>query len=114
VIQDRSTQIPEVPESGIRQVVIRIASKQSTHTYTEYIDKVTRQRTLVPSPEKVQDCTEYVVIQKLRIKGEEKPWQIWGYATPTTVDELDSPFFSSELSVRERLEAMQEMVQGKR
>ncbi|QKX64031.1 uncharacterized protein TRUGW13939_11204 [Talaromyces rugulosus] len=114
VVQDRSTQIPEVPESGVRQVIVRIASKQSTHTYTEYIDQATRQRTLVPSPEKVQDCTEYVVIQKLRIKGEEKPWQVWGYATPTTVDDLDSPFFSSELTVRERLEMMQDMVQGKR
>lgn len=113
VISDRSTQIPEIPESGIRQVVIRITSKQSTSSYTEDYDKATGTKIINPTPGKEQDCTEYVVIQKLRLSGQERPWQIWGYATPTTVEDLDSPFFSSDLTMRERLENMQGIMQGK-
>lgn len=113
VISDRATQIPELPESGIRQVVLRIASRQSTASHQLIIDSNTGTHYYTPSPEKIRDCVEYVVIQKLRIKGEEKPWQVWGYTSPTTVDDLDSVFFSTQISMRERLEAMQDMMRGR-
>ncbi|CRG82984.1 hypothetical protein PISL3812_00332 [Talaromyces islandicus] len=113
VISDRSTQIPEIPESGVRQVIIRITSRQSTSSYTTKYDEETGRNNIYKSPDKEQDCTEYVVIQKLRIKNQDRPWQIWGYTSPTTLEDLDSPFFSSELSLRERLEMMQDLVQGK-
>ncbi|KAL4866666.1 hypothetical protein BDV12DRAFT_172637 [Aspergillus spectabilis] len=104
VVSDRATQIPELPDSGVRQVVLRVTTRQST-------GKVQRKIAGVDAPAerppvKQQDCAEYIVIQKLRWTGEEEPWRIWGHTTPTTVDDLSSPFFAQGLSMADRLEAM--------
>ncbi|KAL4922186.1 hypothetical protein BDW62DRAFT_173146 [Aspergillus aurantiobrunneus] len=106
VVSDRATQIPELSDSGVRQVVLRITSRQST-------GKVQRQtsgdNTAAENPViKQQNCTEYIVLQKLRWMGQEESWRVWGHATPTTVDDLSSPFFARGLSFAERLEAMQD------
>ncbi|KAI9374667.1 hypothetical protein BJX61DRAFT_271700 [Aspergillus egyptiacus] len=105
VVADRATQIPELPDSGIRQVTLRITSRQST-------SRSQRQRggDEVQSGKKQQDCTEYIVLQKLRWFGEEEEWRIWGHATPTTLEDLESPFFATGIPFSERMQAMREAI----
>lgn len=119
VLADRATQIPEIPKSGVRQVVLRITSRQSTSK----VKLPTNKRGVVDetaieaqdaAPAKQRDCTEYIVLQKLMWFGEEQEWRIWGHATPTTVEDLESPFFAPGLSLSDRMEAMKAMMEGKR
>ncbi|KAL4786465.1 hypothetical protein BJX76DRAFT_346293 [Aspergillus varians] len=112
VVSDRATQIPELQDSGVRQVVLRITSRQSTGKVQQQIseDGTPAENAVV----KQQDCTEYIVMQKLRWMGEEEGWRVWGHATPTTVDDLSSPFFARGLSLAERLEAMKESMGAKK
>ena len=105
VLADRATQIPELPDSGVRQVVLRITSRQSK-------GKVSPGNST--NNAKQQDCTEYLVIQKLRWIGEEGEWRVWGHATPTTVEDLESPFFTRGLSLADRMEAMKEAMGAKK
>ncbi|PWY79421.1 hypothetical protein BO94DRAFT_626330 [Aspergillus sclerotioniger CBS 115572] len=108
VLADRATQIPELPDSGVRQVVLRITSRQSKGKVSP------GDSTEVANNAKQQDCTEYLVIQKLRWVGEEGEWRVWGHATPTTVEDLESPFFARGLSMADRMEAMKESMGAKR
>lgn len=107
VLSDRATAIPDFPDSGIRQIIVRISSQQRTQTFGLGNDGH------LTSP-RIQDCTEYMVIQKVRIQGMQKDWEIWGFTKPTTMEDLDSPFFATGISLKERIEAMQEMMSGKR
>ncbi|OJJ43416.1 hypothetical protein ASPZODRAFT_136274 [Penicilliopsis zonata CBS 506.65] len=109
VVSDRATQIPELPDSGVRQVVLRITSRQSTGKTTVTSKN---EEASTNEPAKQQDCTEYIVLQKFRWTGEEDDWRIWGHATPTTVEDLDSPFFASGVSLADRLEAMKSSMGG--
>lgn len=43
-----------------------------------------------------------------------REWRIWGHATPTTVEDLDSPFFAPGLTLSERMDAMKDMMTGKK
>ncbi|KAF9888419.1 hypothetical protein FE257_008697 [Aspergillus nanangensis] len=117
VVSDRATQIPELPDSGVRQVVVRITSRQSTGKVKVVSKAGARNSTTAVEPVgpvKQQDCTEYIVIQKLRWTGEEEDWRVWGHASPTTVEDLSSPFFVSGLSLSERMDAMKDMMGGKK
>ncbi|KAI9927992.1 hypothetical protein MW887_002844 [Aspergillus wentii] len=114
IVADRKTQIPDLPDSTVRQVVVRITSKQSTGKSKLPSGRDANTAVEDATPEKQQDCTEYIVIQKLRWAGDEQDWRIWGHATPTTVEDLDSPFFASGLTISERLDAMKETMQGRR
>lgn len=116
VVSDRATQIPELPDSGVRQVVVRITSQQSTGKGKVVKGRNPNAPTEVQQvgPVKQQDCTEYIVLQKLRWTGEEEDWRIWGHTTATTVDDLNSPFFAPGLTMGERMEAMKETMQGKK
>ncbi|KAL6233552.1 hypothetical protein BDW75DRAFT_185315 [Aspergillus navahoensis] len=111
VVSDRATQIPELPDSGVRQVVLRITSRQSTGKVQPRAPGAT---VLAGNPIKQQNCTEYIVIQKLRWMGEEESWRIWGHATPTSVDDLSSPFFATGMSFADRYEAMKDAAMGLR
>ncbi|PYH44961.1 uncharacterized protein BP01DRAFT_272376, partial [Aspergillus saccharolyticus JOP 1030-1] len=107
VVSDRATTIPEIPDSGVRQVIVRITSKQSTGKYTAPVNgKAAEDSTAVAENVKQRDCTEYIVIQKLRWSGEDTGWRVWGTATPTTVDDLSNPLFAPGLTMSERLEAL--------
>ncbi|PYH98735.1 hypothetical protein BO71DRAFT_394898 [Aspergillus ellipticus CBS 707.79] len=108
VVSDRATQIPELPNSGVRQVVVRITSRQSKGTGSTNEDTAA-----VAANAKQQDCTEYIVIQKFRWTGQETDWRVWGHATPTTVEELSSPFFAPGVSLAERMEAIKSQMGGK-
>ncbi|ODM18417.1 hypothetical protein SI65_06288 [Aspergillus cristatus] len=119
VLADRATQIPEIPKSGVRQVVLRITSRQSTGkvklpTNKRGVVDETAVEAQDAAPAKQRDCTEYIVLQKLMWFGEEQEWRIWGHATPTTVEDLESPFFAPGLSLSDRMEAMKAMMEGKR
>ncbi|KAL4805479.1 hypothetical protein BDV18DRAFT_161131 [Aspergillus unguis] len=110
VVADRAVQIPELPDSGVRQVVLRITSRQSARTVqleTTKQGKALDAPREDPAPAKSQNCTEYIVLQKLRWMGQEEGWRVWGNATPTTVEDLSSPFFATGMSVADRLAAMQ-------
>lgn len=113
VVADRATQIPEIPNSGIRQVVLRIASRQSTGKVT-LPSSSRRGPPPTPEPAKQRDCTEYIVLQKLMWFGEEQDWRIWGHASPTTVDQLEDPFFAPGLKLSDRMEAMKDMMEGRK
>ncbi|KAL4939060.1 hypothetical protein BDV06DRAFT_199585 [Aspergillus oleicola] len=104
VVSDRASALPEMPDSGVRQVVLRITSRQSS-------GKLQAQRRGsqdgTPAPtNKQQNITEYIVIQKLRWMGEDEPWRIWGHTKAATMDDLSSPHFALGLSAMERLEAI--------
>ncbi|KAJ5692171.1 hypothetical protein N7462_001594 [Penicillium macrosclerotiorum] len=105
VLSDRALRLPEVPNSGIRQVVVRLSSKQS-------MAKSTRARngsTAVTAPAKEQDCIEYVVIQKIFWRGQDADWRIWGHVKPTDMDVVNSDAsFAPGLSAMERMEMMKE------
>lgn len=118
VVADRASQIPDVPNSGVRQVVLRITSRQSTGKVKLPSNNRDAQSTELEAenatPAKQQNCTEYIVIQKLMWFGEEQEWRIWGHATPTTVEDLQSPFFAPGMSLADRLDAMKASMEGKR
>lgn len=117
VVSDRATQIPELPNSGVRQVIVRITSRQSTGKI-KMQPKHKRQGASVPAdshaPPKEQDCTEYMVFQKMRWTGLEEPWRVWGHTTPTTVDNLQDAAFAPGLTASERLEAIKDEMMGGR
>ncbi|KKA18506.1 hypothetical protein T310_7543 [Rasamsonia emersonii CBS 393.64] len=109
VVSDRATQIPEMPKSGIRQVVVRITSRQSTGTVPVTLKRGSKEAEPTGPPKvKEQDCTEYIVLQRIMWMGEEEEWRIWGHATPTKVEELDNPWFAPGLTLSERLKLMTE------
>lgn len=110
VLSDRATQIPDFPDSGIRQVILRICSQQRTQKMSTNPNPALSRVGTFP---KIQDCTEYVVIQKVRLSGIQKDWEIWGYTKPTTLEDLESPFFATGMSFKERVQAMQDMFTGK-
>lgn len=105
VVSDRASKLPHLADSGARQIVVRITSRQTKGriTSTDSKDSTAPQETQ-------QDCTEYIVIQQLRWSGENGPWRIWGHTSPTTVEELDSPAFAQGLTAAERYQAMMHAV----
>ncbi|RDW86159.1 uncharacterized protein DSM5745_02801 [Aspergillus mulundensis] len=108
VVSDRATQLPNIADSGVRQVVLRITSRQSTGK----AQRRAKNGTPAEGSGKQQDCMEYIVIQKLRWMGEEEGWRVWGHATPTTVEDLSSPFFATDMSFADRYEAMKDAAMG--
>ncbi|PWY67499.1 hypothetical protein BO70DRAFT_166492 [Aspergillus heteromorphus CBS 117.55] len=106
IVSDRATQIPELPNSGVRQVVVRITSRQSKGTVVSSAPLSDKDNLAVANNSKQQDCTEYIVIQKFRWTGEETEWRVWGHATPTTMEDLSNPFFAPGVSLAERMEAI--------
>lgn len=80
VVADRMGQIPIGKNSKIRQVTVKIRSIQTlnkndgTGPKSKYVE-------------------EYVVIQKMKIDGEEEPvWKLWGTTQPSTEKEIDKMF----------------------
>lgn len=104
VMSDRASELPDLPNSGIRQVVLRITSRQATSK------KSTRPSNKDVAPAaKEQDCTEYVVIQSIRWQNNDSGWQVWGHVSPTTLNTLlTDPYFKPGLTLTERLSAIRE------
>lgn len=107
IVSDRATKLPNLDNSGIRQIVVRIISEQSK------AKSINSPKTgpedagaAVTTPTTTQECTEHIVIQQLCLYGENGPWMIWGHATPTTTEDLASPVFARGLSAAERYQAL--------
>jgi hypothetical protein len=75
VVSDRIAPLP-MPDSYIRQCVVRIVSKQ-TYWLADSPKQVTAQH------------DEYVVIQQMTSKGESGLFRLWGITEPTTMEEID-------------------------
>ncbi|EXJ82366.1 hypothetical protein A1O3_06179 [Capronia epimyces CBS 606.96] len=91
VVSDKLSPLP-LPESYIRQCVVRIRSVQTYELATEEDLKISKH-------------TEYVVMQKLTFKGEDGPWRIWGTVEPSTIQEINDMLEGqdSQSSFTERL-----------
>lgn len=101
---DRAVKIPDMSNSGIRQMVVRLGSRQSMTT-------LVGGREVAPAKE--LDCVEYVVIQQLIWHGKHADWQIWGTTQATDMKTLNTdPAFAPGLTALERLEAIKNMGPG--
>jgi len=81
VVSHRATTIFE--NSGVRQAVVRIRSVQRLTRYD-------KDGNVIGGSGKAKDVTEYIVIQKRTMDGEEDPsWMVWGTTTETTIAKLE-------------------------
>ena len=71
VVSHKAASFPEVSNSGLRQAVVRIRSRQSLERYNESGD-------LIPGTDQTQDKKEYIVVQRKRWDGRDEDWMIWG------------------------------------
>ncbi|KAJ5397136.1 hypothetical protein N7509_005249 [Penicillium cosmopolitanum] len=118
VLSDRATQLPEVPKSGIRQIVLRVSSRQSmTKVNTAPFQLAAKASKNVAAaqqqqqPAKEQDVTEYVVIQQLIWNGKDAGWRVWGNTKPTTMEQIwHDPSFAPGMTALERLDAMKDFM----
>jgi hypothetical protein len=77
VVSHKAASLPYSDNSGIRQAVVRIKSRQT-------LEKLDKNGDPVEGPAKPQDKTEYIVVQLRRWKGKDEDWIVWG-----TVSESD-------------------------
>jgi len=154
IVSNRAAPLPHMEHSGIRQVVVRIASKQVLATWTDEqarkavkarikalkaegkeitpalraVEKEEAKQVMVAgnsgySPiaahkihralvedqealggmERVErEVTEYLVLQKRMLEGEEEDWMVWGFAEESTPEVLEK-----DVKVMKELEAYQ-------
>ncbi|KAK2758068.1 hypothetical protein FQN54_004475 [Arachnomyces sp. PD_36] len=108
IMSDRATSLPGVTGAGLRQVVVRIRSRQST---VKHVAGETEAEVEAGAALKQKDCVENVVIQKQMFGGKQGEWKVWGVAEDTTADDLDGPHFKG-LSMTDRLTAMKDRISG--
>ena len=77
VVSHRAIMLPMVPRSALRQAVVQLKTKQS-------LDRILPDGRIMPGTGKVENVTEYIVIEKRIINEKEDGWIIWG-----TVEESD-------------------------
>jgi protein MBA1 len=75
--------------AALRQAVVRIASRQKLTRY--------RDGKIVPGSGQEKDVLEYVVIQKMMLRGKEEDWRVWGTTDETTIDKLDEQRAESDI-----------------
>ncbi|KAF2802975.1 uncharacterized protein BDZ99DRAFT_454266 [Mytilinidion resinicola] len=81
IVSNRASPLPGLQRSGVRQVVVRLASKQILATWTDE-----QARAAVPADvETVEsEVTEYLVLQRRMLEGVEEAWMVWGFAEEST------------------------------
>ncbi|KAL8824063.1 MAG: hypothetical protein Q9191_005331 [Dirinaria sp. TL-2023a] len=87
VVSNRATSlpVPGLKECGMRQVVVRLRSKQSLTKRR----RSGKEETIVPGTGETKDITEYLVVQLRMMKGKEAPgWKIWGTANESDVEDI--------------------------
>ncbi|KAI1910776.1 hypothetical protein LOZ53_001677 [Ophidiomyces ophidiicola] len=108
VISDRAASLPDAKGFGVRQTIVRIQSKQSLITPTSGDEQ-----NLEEMKEKMKDCTEYVVLQRFMINGEDGDWKIWGLAEETTVEDMEQdPMFAAGLTMKDRIDMLTMRMKG--
>jgi mitochondrial protein MBA1 len=70
IVSHRAARLP-IEGAGLRQAVVRIASRQKLSRYTA-------NGALVKGTGKERDVVEYVVLEKKCWQGKEEDWRIWG------------------------------------
>ncbi|KAJ5780983.1 hypothetical protein N7457_006143 [Penicillium paradoxum] len=114
VISDRATSIPDIPKSGIRQIIVRVTSRQATTTTRVQGGRGQEPAESTVVSAKEQDCVEHFVIQHLRWNDQDKGWRLWGTTTPTSVHTAwNDPYFMPGLSTMERLDMIKNSVDKK-
>lgn len=109
VMSDRATALPELAKSGIRQIVLRVTSRQSIHKEIKILGSRPGQLQTEVTPSKEQDSLEYIVIQEMRQGGKSTGWRIWGTVQPTDLNSVHTdPYFAPGLSGLDRLQAMRD------
>ncbi|OAT10879.1 hypothetical protein BDBG_06658 [Blastomyces gilchristii SLH14081] len=110
VIADRAAQVAH--GVGIRQVVVRIQSRQSLvrpqPPAAESPNEAKRTQPQAAAGEaKSQTSTEYIVLQKMLVAGKEGDWKVWGFVNESTMEDMETnPAFAKGLSLKDRLELM--------
>ncbi|KAK2865436.1 hypothetical protein FQN49_003570 [Arthroderma sp. PD_2] len=110
VVSDRAAALPGAVGMGIRQVIIRIHSRQSLITPSAPVSELGEQQIQeleAQQNEKQKDCTEYLVLQRMMWSGKDGDWKVWGLAEETTIEDLQTnPMFAQGISLKDRLEMM--------
>ncbi|KAJ5639770.1 uncharacterized protein N7484_007632 [Penicillium longicatenatum] len=107
IVSDRATQIPDMNNSGIRQIVVRLTSRQSMSKTAPQPRGKGSVAEIVEAPAKEQNCEEYFVIQELHWHGKSNGWRAWGYVKPTDIDTVYSdPYFAPGLTPLERIDGL--------
>jgi hypothetical protein len=76
VVSDRVAPLPFGNNNLLRQCVVRIRTRQ----------RLDRHDGTGP---KTADLTEYVVLQRMRIQGQDEGWKMWGTTKPSTTEEIE-------------------------
>jgi len=102
IVSTRAAVLPE-DKSAIMQVVVRLSSTQSLETILKGVggreDTVTKGTQ--GTQDGKQDLVEYLVLQKLILRGTEKPWMVWGTTQESQVGQVlgeESPVGSPTMS----------------
>lgn len=114
ILSDRAIPMSEIsPNSSIRQIVVRVNSRQSTHKETWPLRAQPGQGNVKVSPIKTQDTEEYLVMNRINWGGQDTGWRIWGYTKPTDFEAVkgDSQL-APGLRTWERVEAMKDRLSG--
>ncbi|EFE33843.1 uncharacterized protein ARB_07308 [Trichophyton benhamiae CBS 112371] len=110
VVSDRAAALPNATGMGIRQVVVRIQSRQSLITPPAPIARLSEKQIQdieKQQQEKQKDCTEYIVLQRFMLGGKDGEWKVWGLADETTTEDLrTNPMFMKGITMKDRLEMM--------
>lgn len=75
VVEDKINPLP-LANSYMRQCTVRIKSLQ------HYLPADTEEALLMIH-------TDYIIIQKMTIRGEDSPWMLWGTVEPSTMAEIN-------------------------
>lgn len=98
IVSDRIVPFPLTKNAYIRQCIVRIKSLQELDLGDG-------------SPPTHADLTEYLVMQQLKLEGQQPVWKIWGTTKPASkkeVEELIKEGLKGEdrISLMDRLTAM--------
>lgn len=95
VLSDQVGQLPTAPDMLMRQLVVRIKSKQ-------------RYNLQDGKGEQTKPMTEYIVLQKMIAQGDDADWKVWGTVTPTTLKDIKDIIVENraEGTLADRLKAL--------
>ncbi|KAF2176170.1 hypothetical protein K469DRAFT_35077 [Zopfia rhizophila CBS 207.26] len=103
IVSNRMAPLPieGFKETGLRQVVVRLHTRQLLTTRTEPRISKKQYKELAWTPdgvqpeevkdeveEKEENVVEYVVLQRRMVRGQEEDWLVWGFADETTTEKI--------------------------
>ena len=77
IVSDKVAPLPFGQNNLLRQVVVRISSRQELQTPENPVGKKA-------------DLTEYVVIQRMRMDGVDEGWKLWGTTKQSTMKDIET------------------------